>query len=106
MSDDITAARIAKFSLQPGWAVKPSTTESYRVAPGPHGIAIFGSCSLVHLHGMTRIAKEEGFNETAPEIAVALAATTVFVSASSRERWRAELEREFATRQTARPCAP
>jgi hypothetical protein len=65
--------------------------EGYRVVPFLHGIALIGPCSLLHLHGITRIARDSGFDEIAPEIAEAIGATAVFVNAASRQAWRDEL---------------
>jgi hypothetical protein len=95
MLDDITAARMAKRNARKVEPLDPDRIFSggYRVLPCPHGIAVFGSCSLVHLHGMTRTAREEGFPEAAPEIASRLGATMVFVSPTSRVMWQAELDR-------------
>ena len=65
----------------------------YHVLPSPYGIAITGPCPLSHLHGLTKIACDEGFDETAPDLAAAMGATYLFVSAASRDTWRAELEK-------------
>jgi hypothetical protein len=69
----------------------------YYVLPGRHGIAITGRPPLSHLHGLTKVAQDEGFDESSSELAQALGATYVFVSAASKDAWCDEVKARAKT---------